>query len=265
MRSQTDNNSGARIFLLGSTVLLVGVGAMFAIRMYNIPGEDLAVASNLVIYGDGGKTSALEPAPANPDNPAKMSGDDSDLSALGVKTVQQPDDEQAVPSNVDELVGGSTESSTVIAISPQQLLMARMTDLVVNVIGFPEDSRGTVATAIEASTQGAMQSCKLTCVQGSNKPVMQVSLKLINDSGVDTLFVAAELQASLQGIPVKLWERKESLIALDDKALQNGILPPNLDRSLSRFFTTLRSDLVDARRTVVTMENAQKQRVNEKP
>ena len=83
---------------------------------------------------------------------------------------------------------------------------------------------------------------------------MQLKLSLADVNGTRMLSVAAELQADMQGIPVKLWERSENLVSLDDKALQNGILPPNLDRSLGTFFTTLRGDLVDARRAVLAME-----------
>ena len=264
-RVQTDHGSTAKIVLLGSVVLLLGVGIMLAIRMYSIPQEDLVAASNQVLYGN--KDSPVNDAPQTAIDEAGLSN--NQITAAGVSGAGGPvgddsDKLQQTESNSDlELAAGSasagelddeTESTAVVAISPQQLLMARMSELVVNVIGFPEDVRGTVRTAIESSTAGAMQSCKLDCVRGSGKPVMQLKLSLADVNGTRMLSVAAELQADMQGIPVKLWERSENLVSLDDKALQNGILLPNLDRSLGTFFTTLRGDLVDARRAVLAME-----------
>ena len=160
-RVQTDHGSTAKIVLLGSVVLLLGVGIMLAIRMYSIPQEDLVAASNQVLYGN--KDSPVNDAPQTAIDEAGLSN--NQITAAGVSGAGGPvgddsDKLQQTESNSDlELAAGSasagelddeTESTAVVAISPQQLLMARMSELVVNVIGFPEDVRGTVRTAIES-------------------------------------------------------------------------------------------------------------------
>ncbi|MFY9255305.1 MAG: hypothetical protein WAO83_17775 [Fuerstiella sp.] len=260
-RVQKGSGNTAGIFLAGAAVLLVGVLGMLAVRMYSIPQEDLTAASNAVIYGEGENAGANNGAAESLPALGQPTKDEGVIDLSKIDVIQQPgsEDEDVTSPVMDSGIDDSSAPASVVSISPQDYLMARMTQLGVNVIPFPEDLRGYVTKAITSSTNAAMESCKLKCVEIPNQPIMQVKLKMVENSGVKGLSVAAELQADMQGIPVKLWERSETLIALDDKALENGILPPDLGRKLNTFFTTLRTDLVSARRAVIAMEKARKQ------
>ena len=148
-RAVSDNSTTGRTILFGSAILLVGVVVMLVIRMQQIPEVFLA-------------ETPTDPGTSTPEDTISVPGERVDpvstVTETPSTTVTTDVLETDVSENPKQTAG--PKGAPVVAIGPEQLLMAGMTDMVVTVTGFREDVRGTVATAVDVGTRGAMEQCK---------------------------------------------------------------------------------------------------------
>ncbi|MCR9201879.1 MAG: hypothetical protein NXI04_24810 [Planctomycetaceae bacterium] len=256
-RPKTDTSSTQYIVLGGAFVLLAGILTMMWVRKNQLNDDQLFDISPAEQAGQ---------ADANPSNPA---GGESTTLVGGPDAESTPPDSIIDPDSPLEVTqvgdNGTVDQGDVIlpeitAVAPETLLLAGMKEVVLQLEGFSEDTRGVVENAVTAEVQAELRKCRLTCVTSSNKPSFVVTLDLRQDGGVRKLGMSAELLGEVGGVPVIIWKHDAALIPLEDKALTGGVGLTGLDRQVARFFTPLRQKLTDARNSIEAIRRNRQRR-----
>lgn len=257
-RPKTDTSSTQFIVLGGAFVLLAGILLMMWIRKNQLGDDQL-----FDIAGDAGQPAASDSTPT--DTP-----DDEGTTVTGASGTQNPPADSLVdpdgPLQITQVgENGTVDQGDVIlpeisAVAPETLLLAGMNEVVLQLEGFAEDTRGIVENAVTAEVQSELRKCRLTCVTAANKPAFVVTLDLRQDGGVRKLGMSAELLGEVSGVPVSIWKHDAALIPLENKALNGGVGLTGLDRQVAQFFTPLRQKLTDARNSIEAIRRNKQRR-----
>jgi len=256
-RPKTDTSSTQYIVLGGAFVLLAGILVMMWVKknqladdqLFDIspeeqtsqsdtPTTDPADEESTTVAGSGGAESAPPEDLVSPDGPLKV-------TQVGEN------------GTVDE---GDVILPEITAVAPETLLLAGMKEVVLQLEGFSEDTRGAVENAVTAEVQAELRKCRLTCVTSQDKPSFVVTLDLRQDGGVRKLGMSAELLGEVSGVPVSIWKHDAALIPMEDKALNGSVGLTGLDRQVARFFTPLRQKLTNARNSIEAIRRNKQRR-----
>lgn len=236
------------ILLIGSSILLLGVIAMIAVRFRQLDRADPSIEGSDPASQTGNIVAAV--ASDDPESgeqvvassPLSNASPATGSSETGPGKTVTAENSGGGPSTSDGAVIDSVDSDR------GRQLMASMIDVAVRIESLAQDSRGVVASAVDTGVRAELEKCKLPYRAGSIEPVMFVRLDVRQQSGKQQLWMSAELRAKDGAKVLKVWERSGSVAPISDQALNSGILPPNLDRDITTFFRSLRGDFVEARR-----------------
>lgn len=256
-RPKTDTSSTQYIVLGGAFVLLAGILLMMWVRKNQLGDERLFDIS------PGEETSQGDAPATNPTN-------EEAATVVGSPGAETPPPEDVVntegPLKVTQIgENGTVDEGDVIlpeisAVAPETLLLAGMKEVVLQLEGFAEDTRGAVENAVTAEVQSELRKCRLTCVTSKDRPSFVVTLDLRQDGGVRKLGMSAELLGEVSGVPVSIWKHDAALIPLEDKALNGSVGLTGLDRQVAQFFTPLRQKLTSARNSIEAIRRNKQRR-----
>lgn len=236
--TSADGNVGT-IIGIGAGVLVAGLLILFALKSMQAEQGSQEIASTDPIGNETVAVPVLQIPPTDsttiapePDRSA------ADNSATNSSQSDEPDAEPdfSLPA--------------MKAVDPAQILLSQLSNVTLVVERFEKDDRGAVAQAVTAATERALQRCRLTTQESATAPRLIVALSLDTSTGLQKLKLDASLEGDMQGLPVTVWQRTDSVMPLDDRALASGVIPPALDREVGEFFTSLREKIVAARRVV---------------
>lgn len=255
-RPKTDNSSIPLIALGGATVLLVGILAMYMIKKAQMV-EDFGAD---VVNG----TSPVDSTPGTAIPVADTPVADKPSSSADKPAIEQTATGNNVATTVDTPKPKETPENFILpeinAVDPGMLLLADMNEVVLDVTGLPEDTRGAVQNAVNANIKSALAKCRLDCSEDETKPRIIVDLDLRKIGGLQKLGMTAELQGQMSGVPVTVWEHEAALVPIDKKALNGSIALPGLDREVAAFFNSLRDRITTARTTINSIKENQRRR-----
>lgn len=252
VRPTQDGPHVARLVLIGGVVILIGVVSMLAIRLATISSDDDDTTATVATTTDAAAKDLTERPAETPDGVTVPLDTAVEISESGEVTVR---DLSAPPSSTESsadaktnsqasAVGDSDAVPSIMNTDRGRELMAGMSDVGLRVAGFSADLRGTVANAVRDSATAAIQQCQLTVRPPTSEPLMVIELQQKDDR----LMMSAVLTAMDNQRRVRVWERSGTVTPLDSKATGGGLLPPNLQRDVTTFFTRLRAEFIDARR-----------------
>ncbi len=236
-------SSGAtttKVALIGATILVLGVLAMVGFKVMR--ASAIQNFDDNVELVNKGEDDALGP------NTTIGPVGDTTTTTVGSPPAQTFDGATGTP--VTPVTSTNLSDDSVIDVTHSDRgreIMAKMNDVSIERAQFSRDARGDIGNAIETGIRAELQKCKLTYRAGSAEPEMKVKLNVRQTNGQQKLWMSAELLAKEDDKTVRVWERKGSVANIDDKALNSGVVP-NIDRDVSRFFNSLRSDFIEARR-----------------
>jgi hypothetical protein len=279
--------------LIGGCVLAVGVLALAALRYSQIPAGDAesSVAStaearisdipeaNIEIEDE--ESHAIEVpdivSPGNPDAPKVANGRQkkrvsvADPTSTDVASSEKKENDESPETTVPEVfrIDGPiavpkynrpdpyAEVQTVDLINDARghRVMASLKEICVHVVPLKSDVRGDVSAAVSSGVRGALERCQLGYRGGISEPIMLVQLSVGENGDVPSLSMTATLLVNRESRILKVWQKTGEIGAITDQALRKGILPPNLNRGVSGFFTELRSQFVDVRRQFAAKAN----------
>lgn len=257
-RPKTDNSLGL-VALLGSTVLLGGIVAMYWIKKQQIEEESNLGQSPIVeqpLIDDGTGVSI----PASSNDIVNVAVEDSAKNSAAETKVADPSSTDLQTETANSATKSPTSADSeadiilpeVQAVKPQVALLAGITQVVFELHALPEDLRGAVHNAIRSNCTSELTRCRLKCLdeEADNTPTLVVDLDLRDVGGVQHLGMKAQLQADMFGVPVVVWENEAGLMPIDQKTLNSGISVPGLDRQVAKFFVSLR-DKISTSKTAV--------------
>ena len=260
-RPKADSLSTGYIALGGATILLAGVLAMIWIKTNQLGDEQLfdgvlpdADTTGQQTAADAESTPVTPAVSGEPNNVADTSPPPtSPVGADGPLEVTQVGDTDAVDN-------GDVILPEISAVAPETLLLAGMTEVVLQLEGFAADTRGAVENAVTAEVQAELRKCRLACVDTNDRPSFVVTLDLRQDGGVQKLGMTAELLGEVSGVPVSIWKHDAALIPVESKSLSGAVGLPGLDREVARFFTPLRDKLNTARTSIEAIRKNRERR-----
>ena len=286
-------NITATAMLIGGCVLAVGVLALAAIRYSQIPSGDAespapsnaaARIDDIPVTDTEVEDAGIEvieiPDIATPDNPdapqvadrrqkerastAHVTSSDiapseekekDESSNTTVPRVLRIDGPIAVPKYNRPDPYAEVETVDLINDARGQQVMAALKEICVHVVPLKSDVRGGVSAAVSSGVRGALERCQLSYRGGISEPIMLVHLNVGESGDVPSLSMTATLLVNRESRMLKVWQKTGEIGAITDQALRKGILPPNLNRGVSGFFTELRSQFVDVRRQFAANAN----------
>ena len=198
-----------------------------------------------VRVADASSTNVVSPGTGEDDVSAVNS---AKLPEVTIPDISRIDGPIAVPRYNHPNPYAEVQTVDLIGDVRGHRVMASLNEICVHIIPFTKDVRGDVSAAVSSGVRGALERCQLRYRGGISEPIMLVHLEVVENGGVQSLSMTATLLVNKDSRLLKVWQRTGEIGAVTDQALRNGILPPNLNRGVSGFFTELRSQFVDVRR-----------------
>lgn len=131
-------------------------------------------------------------------------------------------------------------------------LMAQAKQMSLMVLAFTYDPRHTVAGAVTSAARDGIERSGLRYRPGGNLPVLVIAMKLERQGVKNAVWVTATVlvEDRTQRRPelVRVWEQTGELGGVSEAMLFNGVVPPNLQSEIRKFFAKLRVDFVKARK-----------------
>ena len=233
--------SSTKVAMIGATVLVLGVLGMVTAKFLTTP--DVEYPEDTI--SSGGSENSGTPVATGGETNSATTVPPSD-------TIAQSPGGSGIPvtpvTNSQSTAASATGVVDATDSDRGRRMMAKMSGVAINRASFFQDARGELGKAVDTGVRAALESCKLTYRAGVIEPVMNIRLEVRVEDGKKKLWMYAELLEKDGEETVRVWERKGSVVAVKDQALKSGLLPPNVDRDISRFFRSLRGDFDDARR-----------------
>ncbi|HIE97824.1 MAG TPA: hypothetical protein EYG03_01665 [Planctomycetes bacterium] len=198
-----------------------------------------------VRVADASSTDVVSPGTEEDDASAVNS---AELPEVTVPDISRIDGPIAVPKYNHPDPYAEVQTVDLISDVRGRRVMASLNEICVHIIPFAKDVRGDVSAAVSSGVRGALERCQLRYRGGISEPIVLVHLDVVRDGDVQSLSMTATLLVNRDSRMLKVWQKTADIGAVTDQALRKGILPPNLNRGVSGFFTELRSQFVDVRR-----------------
>ena len=219
----------------GVAFLILGLGGLIGLRALMGPQD----VDPPTVAGDQPNAADAAQLDNNSENASANDGDsNAEPDTAVVDTDIPPSHESTLPA--------------MDAIAPEQILLANLKQVVLEVRPLPSDSRNVVGDAVRTGTEEALQKCQLKCVESGNSddPRLVVKLSLSDDAGFTRLRLKSEMQGEMQGLPIEFWTHEAPVVVITEKAVESGIMPSGLQRELGTYFKPLRERIVNSRRVV---------------
>jgi hypothetical protein len=200
---------------------------------------------NSVTTADVASTDVVSPGTGEDDQSAT---NHATLPSITVPKVFRIDGPIAVPKYNRPNPYAEVQTVDLIDDTRVHRVMASLSEISVHTVPLKSDVRGDVSLAVSSGVRGALERCQLRYRGGISEPIMLVQLNIVENGDVQSLTMTATLLVNRESRMLKVWQKTGEIGAITDQALQKGILPPNLTRDVSSFFTELRSQFVDVRR-----------------
>ena len=220
-----------KIILLGSLVLLLGIGAMIALRANQL-GEDSP---------DGPDTSSID---TDPDTSTENQTPDKGAVTIDNQDAPVETTDTSPPDNIAPKSGVKDEIDT----DRGRKALAAINDVATQMGRLAEDNHGVIVESLRDGIVAELERCRLTQRAGDIEPLLTIELAVKQTDEAQTLWMSAELIAKDGDEKIRVWARSGSVAPISNQALSAGILPPNFSRDVANFFRTLRADFIDARR-----------------
>jgi len=198
-----------------------------------------------VRVADAASTNVVSPATGEDDVSAVNSARIPEVTVPDVSRIDGP---IAVPKYNHPNPYADVQTVDLTGDVRGRRVMASLNEICVHIIPFTKDVRGDVSAAVSFGVRGALERCQLRYRGGISEPIMLVHLEVMQIDGVQSLSMTATLLVNKDSRMLNVWQKTGQIGAVTDQALRKGILPPNLNRGVSGFFTELRSQFVDVRR-----------------
>lgn len=130
-------------------------------------------------------------------------------------------------------------------------LLAKMKTLTILSISFSDDPNGTVTGAVRSEARKTIDRCKIRLTSSRSADYVLLMVMQLERSGTkNTLRMTSQILTKDDDAReiLKIWELTEDVGTISLQSIQRAYLPPVLKKDIQKYFSKVRSELIDARR-----------------
>lgn len=142
-------------------------------------------------------------------------------------------------------------------------LLAKMKSLSILSIAFSDDPSGTVTGAVRTEARKTIDRCKIKLTTSRDADyVMLMVMQLERSGNKNTLRMTSQILTKDDRARqvLKIWELSDDVGTISLQSIYRAYLPPVLKKDIQKYFATVRSELIDARRNYSPKDEDEKKK-----